>query len=203
MMLDIIVLIRSLWWTHEKTSRGIDYYRKGNYVYPRLKVLKAYRKALTTWATWIDQYINPERTLVFFRGYSPTHFSGGQWNSGGQCHRETEPIFNESYLVSYPSKMRTLQHVLKQMKTPVIYLNVTRLTDYRKDGHPSIYRTIYETSEQRETAEQSQDCSHWCVPVFRILGMNCSMLISSSTKSDRDRDRTGPNQTMTPSNLAN
>lgn len=60
--------------------------------------------------------------------------------------------------------MRTLQHVLQKMKTPVIYLNISRLTDYRKDGHPSIYRMQYKTAEERIAAEQSQDCSHWCLP---------------------------------------
>lgn len=89
---------------------------------------------------------------------------GGQWNSGGQCHKETEPIFNESYLENYPSKMRVLENVLQEMRTPVTYLNISRLTDYRKDGHPSVYRTAYRTAQEQMAAEQSQDCSHWCLP---------------------------------------
>lgn len=60
--------------------------------------------------------------------------------------------------------MRVLEHVLEQMKTPVIYLNISKLTDYRKDGHPSIYRMKYKTAEEQITAEGSQDCSHWCLP---------------------------------------
>ncbi|KAM1065746.1 hypothetical protein ACFX13_021562 [Malus domestica] len=161
---DVIVFNTGRWWTHEKTSRGEDYYQEGNYVHPRLQVLEAYKRALTTWARWVDKNIDVDRTQVFFRGYSVTHFSGGQWNSGGQCHKETEPIFNETYLGNYPSKMRALEHVIEEMKTPVIYLNISRLTDYRKDGHPSIYRMKYKTVEERITAEGSQDCSHWCLP---------------------------------------
>ncbi|KAI9125237.1 hypothetical protein K1719_003853 [Acacia pycnantha] len=161
---DIIVFNTGHWWTHEKTSRGEDYYQEGDFVHPRLKVLKAYTRALATWAWWIGRNIDPKRTQVFFRGYSPTHFKGGQWNSGGQCHKETEPIYIETYLQKYPSKMRALDQVLAKMKTPVTYLNISRLTDYRKDGHPSIYRMEYKTPEERNSAEQHQDCSHWCLP---------------------------------------
>ncbi|QCD90654.1 protein trichome birefringence-like 2 [Vigna unguiculata] len=162
---DIIVFNTGHWWTHEKTSRGEDYYQEGNHIYPRLKVLDAYTRALTTWARWIDNNIDANRTQVFFRGYSVTHFRGGQWNSGGQCHKETEPISDRKHLRKYPSKMRALEHVvIPKMKTSVIYMNISRLTDYRKDGHPSIYRMEYKTAEEQASAELHQDCSHWCLP---------------------------------------
>ncbi|KAI9169443.1 hypothetical protein LWI28_012395 [Acer negundo] len=161
---DVIVFNTGHWWTHEKTSKGEDYYQEGNYVHPRLKVLEAYKRAITTWARWVDKNIDCNRTQVFFRGYSVTHFRGGQWNSGGQCHKETDPIFNETYLAKYPSKMRALDYVLKEMKIPIVYMNISRLTDFRKDGHPSIYRMQYKTAEERTAAEHAQDCSHWCLP---------------------------------------
>ncbi|XP_019420515.1 PREDICTED: protein trichome birefringence-like 2 [Lupinus angustifolius] len=161
---DIIVFNTGHWWAHKKTSKGKNYYQEGNHLYPKLKVLNAYTKALTTWAKWIDDNIDANRTQVIFRGYSVTHFRGGQWNSGGQCNKETEPIFNRTQLRKYSSKMRALDNVISKMKTPVIYMNISRLTDYRKDGHPSIYRMDYKTAEERVAAELHQDCSHWCLP---------------------------------------
>ncbi|KAH0461863.1 hypothetical protein IEQ34_009438 [Dendrobium chrysotoxum] len=161
---DIVVFNTGHWWTHEKTSSGVNYYQEGNHVYPVLDVMKAYKKALTTWSEWVDRYLDSSKTQVVFRGYSVTHFRGGQWNSGGQCHKETEPIFNETFIKKYPKKMIALEGVLRKMETPVLYLNISRLTDYRKDGHPSIYRKKYNSEEELREAEKIQDCSHWCLP---------------------------------------
>ncbi|KAG8371838.1 hypothetical protein BUALT_Bualt12G0004700 [Buddleja alternifolia] len=161
---DIIVFNTGHWWTHEKTSTGKDYYQEGSHVYSELNVVEAFRKALTTWGRWVDAHVNPMKSLVFFRGYSASHFSGGQWNSGGQCDHETEPIKNDTYLSQYPPKMTVLERVMKGMKTRVTYLNVTRLTDYRKDGHPSIYRKQHYSDEEKKSPLRFQDCSHWCLP---------------------------------------
>ncbi|ONK61273.1 uncharacterized protein A4U43_C08F27990 [Asparagus officinalis] len=152
------------WWTHEKTSKGKDYYQEGNKVYSELNVVDAFHKALNTWAKWIDTNVNPNKSFVFFRGYSASHFRGGQWNSGGACDKETEPIKKEEYLSSYPSKMSILESVIKGMRTPVVYLNITRMTDYRKDAHPSVYRKKNLSEEERKDPLRFQDCSHWCLP---------------------------------------
>ncbi|TXG57981.1 hypothetical protein EZV62_015810 [Acer yangbiense] len=163
---DIIIFNTGHWWIPDKTFKGKNFYQEGSHVYGELNVLKAYRKALTTWARWVDASKNPNKSMIFFRGYSASHFSGGEWNSGGSCDKETKPIKNETYLSAYPPKMKVLESVLKGMKNHATYLNITRMTDYRKEGHPSFYRDYNLTKEERKLKLKYliQDCNHWCLP---------------------------------------
>lgn len=85
--------------------------------------------------------------------------SGGDWDSGGTCNGETEPITSGSFLDDYPNKMRIVEDVIREMQFPVILLNVTGLTNFRKDAHPSIYGNV-----PTEGRSRKQDCSHWCLP---------------------------------------
>ncbi|KAL9671761.1 hypothetical protein QQ045_009334 [Rhodiola kirilowii] len=155
---DIIVFNSGHWWTHSKTKKGKNFFQEGDHIYSSLPVNEAYLKAMRTWAKWVDANIDPDRTRVFFRGYSASHFKGGQWNSGGNCHGEKRPVANEADLAPYPWMMtRVAERVIAEMKTHVFYLNITKMTSFRKDGHPSIFRPFGK-------AGKAQDCSHWCLP---------------------------------------
>ncbi|XP_020574686.1 protein trichome birefringence-like 1 [Phalaenopsis equestris] len=157
---DVIIFNTAHWWTHEKTSKGVDFYQEGDHVHKKLSADEAYHKALITWARWVDEHIDAKRTIVFFRGYSWSHFRGGQWNSGGSCDGETSPILEDRHLAKYPNLLKIVELVIREMKTPVLYLNITRMTDYRKEAHPSKYRF----KEEKRRLGASQDCSHWCLP---------------------------------------
>jgi hypothetical protein len=52
----------------------INYYKEGDYLYPKFDGVEAYRKAITTWGKWIDKNINPKKQIVYYRGYSSAHF---------------------------------------------------------------------------------------------------------------------------------
>lgn len=57
------------------------YFQEGDHVYNKLEVADAYKKALKTWAKWVDANINSSKTRVFFRGYSASHFKYYKFHS--------------------------------------------------------------------------------------------------------------------------
>ncbi|CAM0872900.1 unnamed protein product [Alopecurus aequalis] len=71
---DVLVFNTAHWWSHHKTKAGVNYYQEGDTVHPHLDVSTAFHRALTTWASWVDRYVNPRKTEVFFRSSAPSHF---------------------------------------------------------------------------------------------------------------------------------
>lgn len=63
--------------------------------------------------------------------------------------------------------MEIIQNILQELKTNVTFLNITQLSEYRKDAHTTIYgerKGKLLTKEQRSDPKTFADCIHWCLP---------------------------------------
>ncbi|PWA43402.1 PC-Esterase [Artemisia annua] len=152
---DILIFNSYHWWTHSGSRQTWDYYQVGDDIYRNMDQMDAYKIALTTWANWVDTYIDAKKTRVFFQGVSAFHERGKDWNdpSVRNCNGQTLPIRGLHFPgKSYPGQ-EVLKDVLAKMKHPAYLLDITLLTQLRKDGHPSKYGDDGD----------GMDCSHWCL----------------------------------------
>lgn len=94
------------------------------------------------------------------------------WNNpkGVNCATETTPIPNTATPIDVGTdrKIFTIAaEVVKSMKVKVNFLNITTLSEYRKDAHPSVYILQggkFLTPKQKSDPAKYADCVHWCIP---------------------------------------
>ena len=87
----------------------------------------------------------------------PLHFDfrGQEWNQPKKtCSGELEPLSGSTYPAGLPPANAVVSRVLKNMKKPAYLLDITLLSQLRKDAHPSAYGGN----------QAGNDCSHWCLP---------------------------------------
>ncbi|KAL4189578.1 hypothetical protein AMTRI_Chr08g207850 [Amborella trichopoda] len=168
---DILVFNTYLWWmtgTRMKILRG-PFGGDMRHIVP-METEDAYRLALRSMAIWVEKNMDPHKTRVFFTSMSPAHEKSKDWGAEteGNCYNETTPIEDPTYWGRGSSKgiMRVLGQVLSGMKVPVTLLNITQLSEYRKDAHTSIYKKQWNplTPEQLANPVSYADCVHWCLP---------------------------------------
>ena len=69
--------------------------------------------------------------------------SGGEWNEGGGCDGQTEPYKDPTGNETEPYYNAFISNAVKEMeygRWKVQFLNITNLSEMRRDGHPSKYR---------------------------------------------------------------
>ncbi|XP_075671489.1 protein trichome birefringence-like 43 [Castanea sativa] len=154
--MDVVIFNTWHWWTHTGRKQPWDFIQVGGRMYKDLNRLVAFKLALNTWAKWIDSNVDPTITKVFFQGVSPDHSNGSFWGepNANQCAGQTKPLLGNNYPGGpHPAEL-LLEKVISTMLKPVYVLNVTTLSQLRKDGHPSVYG---------HGGHRDMDCSHWCL----------------------------------------
>uniref|UniRef100_A0A2C9UWZ9 Uncharacterized protein n=1 Tax=Manihot esculenta TaxID=3983 RepID=A0A2C9UWZ9_MANES len=153
--MDVLVFNTWLWWYRRGPKQPWDYVQDGGTVLKDMDRMDAFRKALITWAKWVDSdEVDTSKTRVIFQGISPSHYNGSEWNEPGvmNCSKETQPISGSIYPNGLPLALHVLEDVLSGIKKPVHLLNITTLSQLRKDAHPSSYNGF-----------RGMDCTHWCI----------------------------------------
>uniref|UniRef100_A0A0E0PL75 Trichome birefringence-like C-terminal domain-containing protein n=1 Tax=Oryza rufipogon TaxID=4529 RepID=A0A0E0PL75_ORYRU len=88
-----------------------------------------------------------------------------------KCFSETQPAINYTKKLEVGTDwdlFSTAHHVTKAMKrVPVHFINITALSEIRKDAHTSV-NTLRQgkllTKEQKANPRKFADCIHWCLP---------------------------------------
>ncbi|GFP92776.1 protein trichome birefringence-like 34 [Phtheirospermum japonicum] len=169
---DIIIFDSFMWWLEPTMTILWGSFESSDAIYQRVEMrTKRYEMALNTWSDWLEMNINRTKTKLFFMSLSPCHFHGESWDVEQNCYKETEPILKEDYwgIATDREMMHVAESSVRKLEKrglKIEYLNITNLSDYRKDAHPSIYRKFFESPSEEQLANPKtySDCVHWCLP---------------------------------------
>jgi len=144
---DILVFNTYLWWmTGQKMKILQNSFEDKNKDIIEMETEEAYGMVLNAVLKWVESNMNPKTSRVFFVTMSPTHTRSKDWgdDTDGNCYNQTTPIKDFSYWGPGTSKglMRVIGEVFGVSKTkiPVGVVNITQLSEYRKDAHTQIYK---------------------------------------------------------------
>ncbi|KAJ0963061.1 hypothetical protein J5N97_028183 [Dioscorea zingiberensis] len=143
------------WWLRSGKYQPWDFIQDGNTTLRDMDRTLAFSKALATWGRWVESSVNPNTTKVFYQGVSPSHYHGTDWGESytKSCAGEMEPFMGTEYPAGPVPQEEVVKSALENISKPVHLLNITFLSQLRKDAHPSSYSGI----------KLRMDCSHWCI----------------------------------------
>ncbi|XP_021804321.1 protein trichome birefringence-like 43, partial [Prunus avium] len=134
-----------------------DFVRYKGRTYKDMDRMVAYERALRTWATWVDFNVDSRKTQVFLQGVSPDHMNPREWGDANSenCKGQTQPLLGTQYPGGTHPAQLVLERVMRKVSKSVHLLDITTLSQLRKDGHPSAYGY---------GGSRGTDCTHWCLP---------------------------------------
>ncbi|XP_021274306.1 protein trichome birefringence-like 43 [Herrania umbratica] len=155
---DLLIFDTWHWWLHTGRKQPWDYVQDDKITRKDMNRMVAYEKALRTWARWVKLTVNPAKTKVFFQGVSPDHMDSRDWGdpTAKTCRGEAHPIISKRGYPGGPHPAQVvLKKVLRSVSKQVHLLDITSLSQLRKDGHPSAFGY---------GGRRGTDCTHWCLP---------------------------------------
>ncbi|KAL1819175.1 hypothetical protein DCAR_0415409 [Daucus carota subsp. sativus] len=170
---DILIFNTYLWWKRPFMNTLWGTFGSTDGIFKRVEMLRSYEMALRTWSDWLEFHIDRNKSQLYFMSMSPTHEWGEEWGrtTNDTCYNEQEMIEQEGYRGSGtdPRMMRIVEDTIDDLRKrglQVKLMNITQLSEYRKDGHPSIYRKQWEALSEEQLANPTSysDCIHWCLP---------------------------------------
>ncbi|CAK9233851.1 unnamed protein product [Sphagnum troendelagicum] len=178
--IDVMVISSGHWWPR-KTAYVLNGTIVGGQGWwddaheKEYDALSGYAIAMKTALKAIVSYPN-YKGITILRTYSPDHYEKGAWNTGGSCTGKTRPLTTEQLPVNnYTNTMYQHQMVayeeaermLGRNPSKLRLMNITRVFEYRADGHPGPYRN----NDPNKIVNRGpngqpppQDCLHWCMP---------------------------------------
>ncbi|KAG8378143.1 hypothetical protein BUALT_Bualt08G0107400 [Buddleja alternifolia] len=147
---DFLIFNSGHWWTPTKLFEMGWYFQIGGKIKLGMSINNAFKTALSTWQSWIENAVNPNRTRVFFRTFEATH-----WSSGARlnCKVTKRPLIKtKGRQKSWISD--AVINAVKNVSVPVELMHVTPMGAYRSDAHVGSW-------SDNPTVP---DCSHWCLP---------------------------------------
>ncbi|EPS70682.1 hypothetical protein M569_04078 [Genlisea aurea] len=170
---DVLVFNTYIWWMNHPTIKVVSSDGGWNST-EEVDRTVAFEKVITTWADWMRRNVDRAATSSFFVGLSPIHHKGAYWNKtggGGGCGGETLPIAADSdgavEMGTDRGLLEIVKKVIKGSGIQVTVVDITAMSEHRKDGHTSVY-TVRQgkllTPEQQADTASFADCLHWCLP---------------------------------------
>ncbi|KAL9676648.1 hypothetical protein QQ045_004864 [Rhodiola kirilowii] len=168
---DIMIFSTYMWWLTGSDVKVLEgsFEDKPQHI-EELSTDDAYSMGIKSMLKWVKENMDTKKTRVFFTSMAPFHVMSVQWGGkeGGNCYNETTMIADETYWGQdcRKSMMQVVKDELAKSEYPITLLNITRLSNYRKDAHPSIYKKQWRplTPEQIANPSSYADCAHFCLP---------------------------------------
>ncbi|VFQ64354.1 unnamed protein product [Cuscuta campestris] len=105
--IDMLIFNTWHWWNRRGISQPWDYIKVGDHYYRDMDRMVAFEKALNTWANWVDENINPSKTMYMLAG------SGTDWDEPGakSCIGQKEPLSGSKYPGALPPALTVLKKI--------------------------------------------------------------------------------------------